>query len=69
MTTLRSDSASPASQEQFGGLTKREYIATHIMAGLASLPATGAANHRDRADKAVRMADALIEALNRESAT
>ena len=51
-----------------GGLTKREYMATHLLAGLAA--------HPDVADKltsggrsieryAIMMADALIEELNK----
>lgn len=66
MTTLRNDSAAPASQEQFGGLTKRECIAMQIMAGLVSLPTTHRSDE-EMATKSVRiMADALIRALNKE---
>jgi hypothetical protein len=54
---------------QYGGISIREYIATHIFAGLAVMAIPGTHNQTDRQiqelpGKAVALADALIEALN-----
>jgi len=45
------------------GLTKREYMATHIMAGIAADSTRKGPSH-EIANAAVSWADALLEALN-----
>lgn len=47
------------------GLTKREYIATAIMQGYCTTEGSGA-HLAANAELAVKQADALIEALNKE---
>lgn len=48
------------------GLTKREYFAAKAMQALAANPETDFAEFSEVASDAVRMADALIKALNQE---
>jgi hypothetical protein len=48
-----------------GGLTKREYFALHIYAGMSGIP-DSLDNRQINAQTAVMCADALIEALNTE---
>ena len=65
---MRNDCAFPATEDHCAGLTKREYMATHILAGLAANPPQFQAynlSEEEKARKAVTMADQLIEALNR----
>ncbi len=47
----------------FGGLTKREYFAAMAMQGLVSYYGTGF----ERAEQAVKQADALISELNKNN--
>lgn len=50
-----------------GGLTKREYFAALAMQGFCANPAGIPADSRaEGADLAVKMADVLIDALNKE---
>ena len=49
--------------DMFGGLTKREMMAMHIMTGLCSK--YGSAFDTDTAQDAVRMADFLLAELER----
>jgi hypothetical protein len=67
--TDESGPAFPCGYVAYPGLTKREYIATHVLAGLVASrwsPLAGiSANPRDtRAEWAVAQADALIAALS-----
>ncbi len=48
----------------FGGLTKREYFAMHAMKCISDTK--GAIPNNQIAEEAVSLADALIEALNKE---
>ncbi len=70
--------AFPLPVQAVAGLTKREYMATHLMAGLATWapflgatdmqtgsPEWHAATQKARAEYAVAEADALLEALNK----
>lgn len=45
------------------GLTKREYAAIHILAGMVSGGRNGMLSKVEQAEHAVRRADALFEAL------
>jgi hypothetical protein len=53
------EKAATGNNEAFG-LTKREYMATHIMAGLAAYDDGGVASLEAIASDAVRWADALL---------
>lgn len=49
-----------------GGMTKREYMALHILAGMMAMDSR-TSNMAEQAQIAVRRTDALIAALNGES--
>lgn len=65
--THADDDAFPSDRSGSPGLTKREHIATQMMAGLYANPHHEAvrAAHADLASLAVEATDALIDALNR----
>lgn len=68
-TTQGNDFAFPLHSETSinqGGLTKREYFASQIVAGLLSNP-NGRSN--DIAEDAVNLADSLIKELNKQPPT
>jgi hypothetical protein len=63
--TKPDDDAFPRPDCGFEGLTKREYFACHIMAGIADLPRIGTTDAEVYARNAVALADALVAALNK----
>ncbi len=76
MTTYSDDQAIPIRLNNYEiafGLTKREYFAALVMQGLAVQAIAGGHNTNDTSESksksamAVRLADALIEELNKES--
>jgi hypothetical protein len=70
MTRRKVNPESSAFAQEYGGMSKREFVATQIMRGLATNPevvkAIGetSASVMTHAILAVNMADALFEALN-----
>jgi hypothetical protein len=63
--TIASDSIHNSEQGVQDGLTKREYFAAMAMQGIMSYPRMQQTNEKEAAF-CVAMADALIEALNKE---
>lgn len=57
------EAAFPSTAESFEGLTKREYMATHILAGMVAMDSR-TSNMDEQARTAVRRTDALIATLN-----
>ena len=51
-------------RKTLGGFTKREYMATEILAGICANP-EATYNNNDCAEGALRQADALLEALEK----
>lgn len=49
----------------FSGMTLRQYVAIHIASGLASDPMWDTYRPGELANRAVAIADALIEAMNK----
>lgn len=68
ITAFKTDGELTTNFQEYAGLTKREYIATQIIAGLSANRWTlelGNYSYEQIAEMAVRQTDALFEALSK----